>query len=453
MKTEKQLRELMASASDKAKAITDLATSENRDLTVDEVTAHQAAFAEFNAAHDQLRTLIASGGMARGLSGSVPSLAAPSPKAQEKAAADVLSENVAKIFATIASKDLDAGEKKARIGDAQRALRDAGHYRAAAGGTDFNTLIDTDGGVFLPEAISDQVFDIARQYGVFARYSQRFPTGGGRIKIPNVLGELAFQAVNQRSEILVDSLTFQALNLDDLKWALFVPWTNEMDYVRGAQIVGIVIQKLGQAFAKLFDNIGINGNGTSTYHNIKGLVTLAADTTCAYVAKVDATSGRTSFAAIDGDDWLNAQLDIAPGARTGMRYVAHPDRKINLINKLTAATAANPVKWITMVGDQMFIHGVPIDFTEAFPNTDGTAKPYAALVNFGHVAIADRGSFTAELFETGSIKTTAGDTLNLLSQDMKALRVKAFADLGFSPVTVTDEANVTLGSFAVLYTA
>jgi HK97 family phage major capsid protein len=451
MKNEKELREEMGAAFDAMKAISTKAETEKRELTAEELADHKAQYDKAVELKSKLQALLNE----QEIDGVVNAKPVMPVVATTKAMTDKESEQLlkmetARILTAAASKSLSYDKKMEVIEDAQAKLKDAGHYRGASDG--FSTLIDTDGGIFLPTSVSDMVYDIAKQYGVFAQFALRFPTGGGRLKIPNVMGDLEFQAVNEKSEILVDTFSFKGLELDDLKWALFVPWSNEVEGVRGAQLVSIIIRKLGEGLARKIDEVVIISDGTSTYHNIKGLIVRAADAASPFVRKSAAAGGRTSFGALEQDDWNGGKSEVAPSLRGRGIYIAHPDRMIELENKLFAATAANPVKWLTMVGEQMFINNRPIYFTEAFPNDDGADKPYAAFVDASYVAIADSGNFTTELFTEATIKTKTGGSVNLGSQDMKALRVKAFFDVELSPATTTVGATQK-GAFSVLYTA
>jgi len=447
---ERQLREQMGAALDEMKALTASAEADARNLTDEELTKHLDAYDKAQALSKQIEAIVNERSIEASAKSGIPAMAAPTQKQTDANSDHELRMYTAKILTVAASKSMDYGTKMKHISEAQEKLASAGHYRMAADG--FNTLVDTDGGIFLPTTISDEVFNLARQYGVFTRYANRFPTGGGRLKIPNIMGDLTFSAVNETSDILVDEFQFKGLELDDLKWGLFLPWSNEIEGLRGAQLVSIFVNKLAEAYAKLVDNVAINADGTSLFHNIKGLTVRAGNAQSPWVRKTTATAGNNAFAKITAVDWNNARKDVAPSLISTGFYVAHPHRQIELLNELTRGTDANPVKWVTFVGEQMYIHGRPIYFTEAFPNTDGSDKPYAAYVDGRYVAVADSGGFVTELFSEATIKTKSGGTINLASQDMKALRVKAFMDMEFGNSTVTD-GGVQRGAFTVLYTA
>jgi HK97 family phage major capsid protein len=453
MKQIKALRQQMGAAHDKMKALTDAAKNENRKLTDDELQAHSDAYEEARSLADQIQLLEREGEIetvANSTPGSQFLLVQPREK-NETESRNVLMSQTARLFSA-AMNVTNYKERMETIQDAQAKLTEAGHYPKGAADEGFNTLVDTDGGIFLPTTVTDEVLRLAREFGVFGRFAMQFPLGEGKKKVPNIMGGLKFYAVNEGSDIKVSKFTFRGLELAENKWALVIPWTNEIDSKRGAQLAQLIIVELAQAFAALLDDVVINADGTATYHNIKGLTVRANDAQADWVRKSSAASGNDSFAKIKGSDWNNARKDVAPSLISRGIYVAHPHRQIELMNLLTDPSNANESKFITVEGDQMFIFGRPIYFTEAFPTTDGANVPYAAYVAPGHIAYGTDGGFITDLLTESTLLTDGGDEVRLGSQDMKALRVKTHMDVEFSPVTVDDN-GTKKGSFAVLYTA
>lgn len=367
-----------------------------------------------------------------------------------------LYHNTAKIFTTLASKGLSDQKKLDTISDIQKDLYKDGHYSEYANSVDaFSTLTDSDGGVFLPTTISDKIYDIAEQYGVFSRFGLRFPmsTGDGSKKIPNLLGQLTFYAVNEGSEAKASKLTFSGIKLSVLKWMTYVPWTNEMDDAQGRRLMNILLRKLGEALARMRDEAVVNADGTASYHNLEGLVNRGASSAHAEVSESTAATGHTAFADIDPDDFLDATLDIAKSIREQARFALDPDWRVYL-KKMKDTDGnyyyRNGDGTISIDDGQFRIHGYPVDFTEAVPSTDGSGVVYGVAYVPEYYAFADNGRFVIEQFNTGQIPDTAGnsDAINLLSQDMKASRVKTFFDFELSQLTKDGK-----GAFTVLKTA
>lgn len=386
------------------------------------------------------------------------------PDQLEKSEKQVLLSKTGEIFTILASKGMGSEAKIARIGDIQKNLAQRGHYgqdkrdQVKASVDGFNTLIDKDGGIFLPETISDMIFDIAEEYGAFSRFGLRLPLGpgDGRTKIPNLLGELKFYAVNEGSEAKASKQTFSGLALEALKWMTYIPWTNEMDAARGAMLANIVLRKLGEALARMRDNAVVNGDGTSEYHNLKGLVYRSGSADHPEVRLSTAATGNNNFSKVTPEDFLTATLDVAKSTRERGRFALDPDWRVYL--KQMKDKEGRPYYMsggpIQVINGDYFIHGYPVDFTEAIPDEDGASKVFGVFYVPDFYAFADNGQFVIEQFDTGSIPNESGekDAINLLSQDMKAARVKTFFDFEFSQLT-KEYGGVKLGNFAVVRTA
>lgn len=383
--------------------------------------------------------------------------------AKPNAGEEDLFQHTGQILSLLCNKSISQERRLEKVGEHQKALLQSGHYKDnkeaqqyvnAVDG--FTTLTDSDGGVFLPTSISDRIFDIAEEYGVFSQTALRMPMtyGDGETKIPNLLGELTFHAVNEGSEATASKLTFSALRLKQNKWMTYVPWTSEMDETKGRMLAEILIRKLGEALARMRDNAIVNGDGTSTYHNLKGFVERSTDSDFAEVAQSVAASGNDTFSSIDPDDFLTATLDVAKTIRERGRFALDPDWRVYLRQMKDGNSIpyyANGSGVISIDNNGQFsIYGYPVDFTEAIPSTDGASKNFGVFYVPEYFAFADNGTFIVEQFDTGQIPDTSGtsDAINLLSQDMKASRVKTYFDFELSQITKDSK-----GAFTVLQTA
>jgi len=382
-----------------------------------------------------------------------------SPSKNAKANEEDLLRLTGSIFSTLASKKTPDAKIKA-IGDVQKELATNGHYGEQYRNLDaFSTLTDKDGGIFLPESINDKIFDIADQNGVFSQHGMKLPLGpgDGRVKLPNLLGQLTFYAVNEGAEARASKLTFSAVTLEGNKYMTYVPWTSEMGEVAGARLARILITKLGEALARMRDEAVVLADGTSDYHNRKGFVTRSASSSYPEVRLSTAASGNATFATVDPDDFLNATLDVAKGIREKGRFALDPDWKVYLRQMKDANSIpyfSNGSGVISIINGQFFIYGYPVDFTEAIPSTDGASKTYGVFYVPEYYAFGDNGGFSMEEFNTGQIPDEDGtsNAINLLSQDMKAARVKTFFDFTFSSLTKTYD-GTAYGFATVLRTA
>lgn len=464
----KGLREEQGSLYDQMKGITDKAKEEKRALSEEEAKSHEELYAEIQQKQVDIAVLerengaeeIKNSATATAVNGAIDQEAkGGSPSLNAKAQEKELLNLTGRIFSTLASKQTP-DTKISNIGEIQKELATKGHYGEQYRNLDaFSTLTDKDGGIFLPESVNDMIFDIADQHGVFSQNGLKLPLGpgDGRVKLPNLLGQLTFYAVNEGAEAKASKLTFSAVVLEGNKYMTYIPWTSEMGEVAGTMLARILIKKLGEALARMRDDAVVLADGTSTYHNRKGFVTRSASSDYPEVRLSTALTGHASFATIDPDDFLSATLDVAKSIREQGRFALDPDWRVYLkqmkdANDIPYYRGSEGV--ISVQGDQYYIHGYPVDFTESVPSTDGASKTYGVFYVPEHYAFGDNGSFTMEEFSTGQIPDEDGnaDAINLLSQDMKAARVKTFFDFTFSSLTKTYD-GTAYGFATVLRTA
>ncbi|MBN2365726.1 MAG: phage major capsid protein [Calditrichaeota bacterium] len=467
---EKIHREKISELVSQMEEITDLADQEERDLTDEESESWDDLNKQANAERKKLERHLATRGHRDKLNEKAqqinPDGTVKEPEikvigksnAEDKEALYYHTSQIIRVIMAPKSKMSSQVRDKIRQ-DAFEALIDGGHYK----GFDFknaveafSTLTDSDGGIFLPTTISNQIMEIEREYGAFPANSLRIPmsVGGGRQILPNLLGDITFHAVNQGSEANASRFTFSGIALEELKWMAFVPWTNEIGATVGERLVNMIVRKLGEASAGIKDDAAINGDGTSTYHNLKGLVERSGDANFPEVRLSTAITTHDSFAEIDEDDFINATLDVAPSIRNRGIFVLHPDWRVAL--RKIKDTEGRPLYLsggaISYVDGVVSIFGHKVVFTEKCPNTDGVSKEYGIFYVPEYFAFGDVGAFSVEELTEATIKDVNGSDIRLASQDMRALRVKQFFDYELSQLTISSGGN-DLGAFTVLRTA
>ena len=373
---------------------------------------------------------------------------------------EAMFHHTANMFRALCATGQDARNAFEVIKSSQKELFKGGHFKGLdvkASVDGFNTLTDGDGGIFLPTTISEMVMDIERQYGVFPANSLRVPmtVGGGKQVIPNVLGKIKFYATGEGQSSKASRFTFKGLALEDMKWMAWVPWTNKMGQAAGERLVNLILQKIGEGSAETKDDAAINANGSSDYHNLKGLVQRSGEASSPEVRLSTAATGNNAFEKIDESDFSKARLDVAPSVRSGGIYVLHTDWEVYLteIKDNEGRPLYRSGGVISFTNGQWSIYGRPVFFTEAMPNEDGASKVYGIFYNPDYFAFGDVGAFASEQFDQATITADDdGDDIKLADQDMKALRLKMYFDYEMSQLTV-NSGGTKLGAFTVLRTA
>src|SRR5690606_31721662 len=128
----------------------------------------------------------------------------------------------------------------------------------------------------------------------------------------------------------------------------------------------LMMTKIGEASARVKDNAAINANGTSKYHNLKGLLLRSTSSDFPEVRLSTALTGHNTLDEIDANDFNQARLDVAPSIRSRGIYILHPDWEIRLAGIVD--NEGRPLYLcggaISQVNGRWFIWGRPVVFTE-----------------------------------------------------------------------------------------
>lgn len=327
---------------------------------------------------------------------------------------------------------LQGSEERQR--DIQRQLFEAGHYdelNVEMRSEGFQTVVDEQGGVFIPTTVANRIYDIEDQVGAISSVATELPLEQGeRRQFPQVLGTITFSAVNEFNEVTGQQFNLGSITLNAHKWAALVPWSNEMEETAGGQLLPIVNRKIAIGSAKFKDDVVLNGDGGSSYHGIKGIFQRAAD---GDITQRAADSGASSFSALTSVDWLKLQLALPASIRSQGVYVTHPDRRYDLLELADNSDEFHFYMPNTESNDLAVdrLWGRPIHYTDQHPNTDSTGEEYAAYFHPDFLAFGRSNSLSTKLLDQATIEDPDGNDLRLAASFAQALRVREDADFEF----------------------
>ena len=454
----KEKKEKRGKLVEEMESLFDSAEKETRDLKPEEEKRYEEIETELTSLDEEIKKL-------EKMEDRQKQLAAEKAKREEEARTATGNENKnpdvkvtannlktpearnAKIFSMLQGNAVNDADM---IREARKSLVEGGWYDDIKEERAFQTLTDTKGGILIPSSVSSDIINIAQEYGAVLPNSLNLGNIiQNELKVPQILGRPTFSAVNQRAAIPGSGLNLGGIALKANKWGCIVDWTNEVDESIGSVLMPILFRQIAEGWAFVVDDAFFNGDGTSSYNNIKGLETLEG--TVNYVQRTTADTGDASFATIDADDYNSAIYDIAPGCRSGAIWVMHPNMIEHLHN--------------LQDGQGQYIYGKPSEVmpvgnlwgyrivtSEAFPFTDAVSSTVAAFYNPRYLAYASGRSLTATMLSEGSITDEDSNTLNLATMDAKAIRWTGLFDLVLSTVTRTTEGTAQ-GAFSVLRTA
>ena len=326
---------------------------------------------------------------------------------------------------------LARGNRRA-VEDAAETLVRGGHYgreaaeHVRAAGDYYSTVVDEDGKFLLPTEVRQQIEEIADQVGVARQVANTFSQIVGTIRVPGASGaESSMTAVAEGGEISSSKRAFEAVELNPQKWATIIPWTYEAQVEMGARILQDVNRAIARSNARAEDSAMLLGDGTATYNSIDGI--FSGNRTG--VGQLTLASGATAPEDIEPDDLILARNQIEAGARMGLTYLFHPDMEAVFLSKKD--NNGNYLFDYVTEGDVPTLKGIPVRYTEVLPGTGASIDTdFGALVNGSYWHMATGQGLTTEEMRAGSINDAdTGGTINLGTQDLRALKVRAFFDM------------------------
>lgn len=286
---------------------------------------------------------------------------------------------------------------------------------------DMNTYNNANGGFIVPTALSNEIINNAEQYGVARQNMRVQPMAAPLVTIPRITGGLTAVPVGEGATYGTDGITGDAIELVARKWGVTVPVTDELSEDAIASIGDLFAFEAGKAFALAEDGALFNGDGTSTYHGIKGLKQRFTDLSLASAAGAIVAAGSTAASV------TNANLLAAKAALAG--YVANPkwyvsrwakasifDRLIQAAGGITGNEMANGV------GDQF--GGDPVVKTQVLPSSDSSGQILAyygdldMAAKFGEYQGISIGMSTEELFSQDKTVWKARNRMDMNVHDV-----------------------------------
>ena len=319
------------------------------------------------------------------------------------------------------------------IEEAQQNLARGGHYGEEAqqavqraAGDYYSTLVDADGAHLLPTAVANTIEEIAEEYGAARQAASTFNHVTGTIKVPGATGNLRASAVAEGGTISSSMRQFKAIELNPAKWALIVPWTYEANLEIGPQILADANRAIARGFARAEDDAMINGDRTSTYNSIDGLFSSNRSS----VAEYTLPSGSTAFSDFGADDAFKLRNKIAPSVRGNGAYVFHPDME----TYLRILKDANNQYIYAYESDQgrPTLGGRPVYYSEVLPDESQSAvsTTFGVYGDFSFWRFAVGQGMTSENLREAQVQDAdTGSTINLATQDMRALKVRELFDM------------------------
>lgn len=293
-------------------------------------------------------------------------------------------------------------------------LKAAGYLDTATPGT---------AGYLVPPAeFIAEVYRIAEtEYGVARREMRYIPKSGAgdTITVPALGTSVSSFWTGQGVAKTSTEPSFNLPTVTLKKLAAIVPWTDEFEEDMGVNAIQLLATLFAESLAKMEDEAFFKGDGTSTYGGFTGILNNTSTN--------DVVLASASIEDLTAEKLLDMQDETPAGALQGAKYYMHRS-VLSIVRKLrTNSGTGDFIYQAPGAGQPATIWNYPVEIVEAMPSvSDDDAD--TAFVIFGNLKntciISDKGNIALKVFDSGVVRNVGNSTdLNLITQDMKALRV------------------------------
>ena len=133
--------------------------------------------------------------------------------------------------------------------------------------------VNTAGGYLVPTEMERSIVDLRESYGVFRQQCRVIPMGSDTITIPRRVSGLSGYFVGEGVAPTESQKAWDQVQLVARKYATLTRYSSELNEDAIISIADDLTNEIAYTFAVGEDGCGFNGDGTSTYGGMTGIVT------------------------------------------------------------------------------------------------------------------------------------------------------------------------------------
>lgn len=218
------------------------------------------------------------------------------------------------------------------------------------------------GGFLVPGEFESAIIDLRETYGVFRQQCRVHQMASDTTTIPRRAGGLTAYAVGENVEITASDKSWNQVSLTARKWGVLAKYSSELNQDAIINLADDLASEIAYAFSTTEDDCGWNGDGSTTYHGIRG----ARTKILGLVGSVAAASGQDTFAEIDAASLSSVMAKLPAYALPGAKwYISQPGKTL-LFDRLTQAAGGNTKQEIAGKAVDSY-QGYPIVISQKLP--------------------------------------------------------------------------------------
>lgn len=245
--------------------------------------------------------------------------------------------------------------------------------------------VDTAGGYLVPDEFSADIINLVNEYGAFRQYARVLPMSTDTRRVPRVTGRPTAYWVSELGEGTASDASFDQVTLVARKLMVLNVHSSEIREDSAINLADLLGQEFARQLAYQEDAAGINGDATSTYGGITGIVTRLST-----INGVDDGGGLTLAS---GNLWSEIVLSdltklmsrLPTYARRNAGWYVSPAFADSVLLRLAMAAGGATGADIANGAAQRSFLGYPVRPIETMPTTEGNSQICAL---FGDLSLA-----------------------------------------------------------------
>jgi len=248
---------------------------------------------------------------------------------------------------------------------------DTRFYGALSG--DDNSL----GGFLVPSEMEQAIINLRESYGEFRRECRVVPMGSDTKDIPRRTSGLTAYFAGDNESMTASDKAWDAVSLTAKKLYALCKYSSELNEDSIISIGDDLTEEIAYAFANKEDECGFNGDGTSTYGGIVGVLNAMAAGSI-----YDAATGNTAFSSLDLADFEGVVGQLPQYASPNAKWYISRAGFYASAARLMNAGGGNTTETLADGTRRMVFLGYPVVFTQVL-NSTLTAQASTVIAAFG----------------------------------------------------------------------
>lgn len=235
------------------------------------------------------------------------------------------------------------------------------------------------GGFLVPTEFENVMIDLRLEYGVFRRNANVVPMASLRKERPRRKGGLTAYPIGARGEnrrLTESKKGWDRVGLDAKKWGVLAKYEDELSEDSVISMADDLTSEMAYAFTKVEDECGFNGDGTSAYHGIIGIIPkiTGLHATHSYIASLVQASGNlwSEIALIDILTMVGRLPSFA--RKSGqVKWYCSNEFWATVLVRLAFGLGGNALAQIQNEVEPRFL-GKPVEIVEVMPHVEANSQ-------------------------------------------------------------------------------